>query len=50
LITPLSTKRKENGNGDELSRMFSETESEGVIVTALTGEPEEVGVIPDSEE
>jgi hypothetical protein len=40
---------KENGNNDGLSRMYSETGSEA-IVHALTGEAEEVDVIPDSDE
>ena len=43
-------KGEKNGNSDGLSRMFSEPESEGAIVNALTGETEEVGVIPDSKE
>jgi len=42
-------KGKENGNSDGLSGMFSETEPEGTIVNALTGEAEEVGMIPESE-
>ena len=43
-------KGKENRNSDGLSRMFSEPESGGAIVNALTGENEEVCVIPDTEE
>jgi hypothetical protein len=43
-------KGKENWNSDGLSRVFSETGPEGATVNALTGEAEEVSVVPDSEE
>jgi hypothetical protein len=47
--TIIYKKGKENSNSDGLSRMFSETEPEGAIVNALTGETEKVGTIPSRE-
>ena len=43
-------KGKENGKSDGLSVMFSEAVSEGAIINALTGEAEEVGMKPESDE
>jgi len=48
--TVVYKKRKENGNSDGLSGMFSEAVSGGAIINALTGEAEEIGGKPDSEE
>jgi len=47
--TIVHRKRKENGNSDGLSRMFSEAVSEGAIINALTGEAVEVDMKPGSE-
>ena len=48
--TIVYNKEQENGNCNGLSRMFSEKESGGATVNALTEEAEEVGIIPDIEE